>query len=529
MITNIDFSGGIVATFLDIIETSLRGLIADKIKAFLCDYMSDVQELGIGFLANVTDFVEPYLNPNEGVDPLAAEIAFNETVKPNVTLINFKKPEGALGLVVTTVLNEGSRLLGEERSDANSPTGTGTDIGINVLLRDSLLDNDRAYEISTDKFGFLNNGVLLDAAAGNISEMEIRIDRVKLQGLDTFTRFDTLDLLGDYTLQGSFAWQYMILEFDVYVSLGPPGSDQKVEETITVSTRVDDLEFSFAALVAINDASLGALAISKLLQLGEIIPCVFSTAEALKLTSLNASIGSISDPVIKDFESPGLARVLTSAIEGMYQLFDEVLVAAIPGIFQTTLKDLLNEQIANIVNGSGCDALTPSKGGSQVVDFRDLFYDSSEARALGGSGTQPYGIITKLLRDLMDDLLIADDPKTGVPKINEQLIVPLTHYFSGIDGTFTFNGTLLSFDGGFSFGDFVSDVVFKVYDAKVENVDSVSSPLVLLQPTARSGSELDNNVTFGFDDRPLRASTRVLVSVQGESKYSRCRHVHNEF
>ncbi len=529
MITNIDFSGGIVASFLDIIETSLRGVIADKITAFLCDYMNDVEVLGIGLLANLTDFVEPYLNATEGVDPLAAEIAFNQTVKPNVKLINFKKPEGALGLAVTTVLNEGSRLLGEERSDANSPTGTGKDIAINMLLRDSLLDNDRAYEISTDEFGFLNNGVLLDAAAGSISEFEIRIDRVKIQGLDTFTRFDKLDLLGDYTLQGSFAWQYMILEVDVYIALGPPGSDQKVEETITVSTKVEDLEFSFAALVAINDASLGALAISKLLQLDEIIPCVFSTAESLKLTSLNASIGSITDPVIKDFESPGLARVLTSAIEGMYQLFDDVLVASFPGIFQTTLKDLLNEQIANIVNGSGCDALTPSKGGSQVVDFRDLFYDSSEARALGGSGTQPYGIITKLLRDLMDDLLIADDPKTGVPKINEQLIVPLTHYFSGIDGTFTFNGTLLSFDGGFSFGDFVSDVVFKVYDAKVENVDSVSSPLVLLQPTARSGSELDNNVTFGFDDRPLRASTRVLVSVQGESKYSRCRHVHNEF
>lgn len=520
MISGIDFSGGIVATFLDLIENSLRSLIANKIQVFLCDYMDDLEVLGMGFLANLTDFVEPYLDPSQVVDPLAEEIAFNKTVGPNVTLINFKNPKGALGLAVTTVLNEASRLLGEERSDSNSPTGTGKDLGINMLLRDFLLDDDRAFEISTTAFGFLNNGLLLDGEASGISEIEIRIDRVRIQGLDTFTRFDPFELLGDYTLQGSFAWQYMILEVDVYIALGPPGSDQKVEETITVSTRVDALDFSFAALVAINDASLGALSVDNMLQFEDILSCFFSTAESLKLTSLNVSIGSISDPVIQDFESPGLARVLTSAIEGLYELFDDVLVAAMPGLFQTTIKDLVNEQILKLMDGSGCNALKAPRGGSEFVDFRDLFYDSSEARALGGSGSQPYGIITKLLRDLIDDLLIADDPKTGMPKINEELIAPLTHFLSGTYGALKFNGTLFRLKGGFAFGEFVSDVLFKVYDAKVENIDSISSPLVLLLPTNRSGSELDNNVTFGYDKRPFRASARVLLSLQGESKYS---------
>ena len=519
MISNIDFIGGIVATLLDAIEGSLRGLIADKIKAFLCEYMGDLQELGIGFLGNLTDFVDPYLNSME-FDPMAPELVFNRTVSPGVDLINFQDPEGFLALTVTTLLQKASQLLGDTRDDANSPTGTGQDLGINLLIREFLLDDNRTFEISPTAFGFLNNGVLLDGAVSNITEMEVRIDRVKLQGLDTFTRFDSFDVLGEYTLQGSFALKYMILEFDVFIAVGPPGSDEKVEETITVSSRFDDLSFSFAGLVAVRSASLGALQLSNLLDPSAIIPCFFSTAEALNITSLNATVGSISDLAIRDFESPGLARVITTGIEGLYQLFNDVFVAALPGLFQTTVKDLVNEQIALNMNGAGCVDFNIPTGTSELVDFRDLFYEPSKAKSLGGSGAQPYGVITKLVRDLVDDLLLSTDPSTGMPRINKELIVPLTHFLSGSDGQFKFNGTLLSFRRGVDFGEFSSEIVFEVYDAKIDNIDSIVSPLVLLQPTNRSGSELDNDVTFGLNDRPLQGSARVFVSMQGEGKKS---------
>lgn len=510
-ISRIDFKGGVVATLLDVFERAIRGVLERKIAEFICTYMSNLRDLGVELLGNLTAFVDPFLSPIVEIDPLAPEVAFNRTADSKLPLVSFQKPEGFLPVAVVTLLDEGTKMLGGQR---NSPTG----LAINTIIEDYLLDNNRTLVIEPTALGLLNDGYLVDAALGNFSEIQIRVDGFRVQGLDTFSRFDSLEFIGAFTLQGSFALEYLILEVDVYIALGPLGSDKKVEEMVSVSITAEDLELSFAVLAAINSESLGALEIGNLLQLAAIIPCLFSTAESLSITSLNTTIGAIADPFIKEFQSPGLARVTTAAMEGFYELFDDVFVASIPGMFATSVKDLLNAKIASMMDGSGCVKLVPPTGTPNVVDFRDMFYRPAEAKSMGGSGTQPYGVLTPLVRDLVDQFLVDDNPMSGMPMINEELIVPLTNYLSDAAGELKFNGTLLSMTGTLNIGDFKAASVFTVYDARIHNLDTITSPLTLLVPSNSSGHELDNKVTFGYEDRPMHASVRILVSVKGESK-----------
>ena len=499
---------------MNLIEGSLRGTIADKINGFLCDYISDLEKIGGSFLSNVSAFVEPYLDTPYDMNATNPELGF--TPSQNLNLINFKDPEGLFSVAVVTLMNEAANLLGAEESDQDAPSGNGVDLGINILIRDFLLNKDRAFAVNTTQFGFANNGTLLESSIGNISDIEIKVERIRLQGLDTFTRFDPIEFIGNHSLRGSFAWEYINIEMWMYIAIGPSGGNEKVEETIKVSTRIENLEFKYSALVAINADVLGALSVSHLLDPKSIIPCLSSAAEEIKVTLLNATFTSISDPIIRDFESPGLARLLEATFEGLYTLFDDVVVAAVPGVFRVTIKDLLNEELGKIMNGRDCKTLAVPQSG--YVDFRDLFYEPSKAKKLGGNGEEPYGFIVKMLRDFIDNLLLATDSRSGLPKINTEVIVPLTHFLSGKDGTLFFNVSMFQYNGEISFADFKSKVNLKIYDPTLENLDSIGNPLKILEPTSRSGFELNNSITAGFEDKPLIASARVLIEVQGEGK-----------
>jgi hypothetical protein len=517
-IVNIVFQGGIVAFILNIIEPVLRTTIANEIEKFACDYAVGLNETVLELLGNFSDFISPYLEPVTAVNPMEPEHAFNKTqLDSNVTLIDFLDPEGSIAFGLDVLLEEAGRILGREQSDPDSPTGTGTDLGVNVLMRSFLLDDDRSLTLNTSGIDSLQTDSISETAS-TISEVDFRVEQVTIQGIDTFTRFDPFQELGQHTLQGSFAWNYTILDVDLYVALGPPGSDEKVEERISVSIRLDDLEFEFAIFLAIKEESLAGLKIGDLLDSEEILPCFFSTAAAVNVSSLVLSIGTISDPVIENNGSPGLERLINTAIDGLYDLLAELILTAVPGLFQTTLKDLLNDEIAKVLDGPECDPVQSSSE-TELVDFRDLFLSPSKAKQMGGTGAQPHGDIGGLMRTLIDEQLVAVVPETGRPKINEALIAPLTGLQSGTDGSLVFNATLFEFTENFSVGNSMADALIRASDLRFDNLDTISDPVVILETNSRSGQELDNIAGIGLDARPVRLSARLLIELESASKY----------
>ena len=62
-----------------------------------------------------------------------------------------------------------------------------------------------------------------------MTQTTIVVDRVKLIGLDSFTRFDPFEMpTGKYTLQTGMAWEYLALEIDATVTIRPSTLDDSI-------------------------------------------------------------------------------------------------------------------------------------------------------------------------------------------------------------------------------------------------------------------------------------------------------------
>ena len=133
-----------------------------------------------------------YLRPvsPDRADPLHLERVLN--VPPSLNLINFLNLEESLGFLVTDALTEVDSLFGEVVTDPNAPDGSGKDLGVNVLLRETVLDTNGALSIVVDDLPFAAFDPVLFKSHDLLTETEISLVSLRIFGLDTFTKFDPL-------------------------------------------------------------------------------------------------------------------------------------------------------------------------------------------------------------------------------------------------------------------------------------------------------------------------------------------------
>jgi len=513
-VVNSTFTGGIVASVLNInrIKNLLKDVIANLVEDYIREEVEALDQKAVQLLTNLTSLIEPYLQP------VTDETELCETPGSTSNLINVLEPSGTIAFGFNLFINQVSKALGLEVADKNSPTGMGKDLGINVFLRSFLLDDDRSLSLNTSSMGQLRNLTIFETIAGNIAEIEIRIDRVQILGIDTFTRIDPLERVSNYTVAGSCAWNYTAISADVYIAFGPPDSAQKVEENIVVSTTIRDLEVAFGLLLQV-DESIGNVKIGDMAETANILPCFLANIEALKISSLDVSLGSIDDLVIEDFKSPGLGRVLDTFFLGLYRLYDDALLFALPIFFQTALREYFNDFIATVINESECSSIqTPSDG--EFIDFRDFFLEPSKAIEYGGKGTSPYGDFGNFLRNTVDELLDDIDSTTGLPEINN-IISSFLELQSGIDGTIILNTTLLEIEGKLQIGTLDAKLSFQAKNLRFENIDTMQDPIVLLEPKYQSGQELFNSIGFGVGNRPLHVATKLTFEIENNRTRAR--------
>lgn len=510
-VINSTFTGGIVASVLNInlIENLLKDVIANLVEDYVREEVEALDQEAVQLLTNLTSLVEPYLQP------VTDETELYETPGSTSNLINVLEPSGKTAFGFNLFIDQVSKALGLEVAEKNSPTGMGKDLGINVFLRSFLLDDDRSLSLNTSSMGQLRNRTIFETMAGNIAEIEIRIDRIQILGIDTFTRIDPLERVSNYTIAGSFSWNYTAISADVYIAFGPPDSPQKVEESIVISTTIRDLEVAFGLLLQV-DESIGNVKIGDMAETANILPCFLANIEALKISTLNVSLGSIDDLFIENFKSPGLGRVLDTFFQGLYRLYDDALLFALPIFFQTGLRELFNDFIAAFISESKCSSIqTPSDG--EFVDFRDFFLEPSKAVEYGGKGTSPYGDFGNFLWNTVDELLNDIDSTTGLPEINN-IISSFLQLQSGIDGTIILNTTLLEIEGKLQIGTLDAKLSFQAENLWFENIDTMLDPIVLLEPKYQSGQELFNSIGFGVSNRPLHIATKLTIEIENNGK-----------
>jgi len=522
-ITDLDFAGGIVASILDTADRLIRGYIEGEVQRYACDKVNNLDQSATTLLGTIQSVLEKYLIDVDQTDPLQAENDFNTTYSSS--LVNFQDPKGGISTIVGALLSEASKFLAMTSTD----TTTGeTTLGVNELIRTYLLDDSGTFALNASDVSLPENGVLLQSD-GNITSTLIAVLGMRVKGLDSFTRIDPLEDIGRYTLATSFSWQELALEVDMMVELSADNQDggitSNVTETVSIGVTFDQMEVSAALLLAIYHEALGSLQLGSLLNMKNILPCIFSTLAGANISQLDVSVGSIGMPTIVGFNSPGMDRIFATLVEGLWGMYDQVIAKALPAFFSTTIRELLTSTIQKYVDSpEGCPSpVVPPN--FDFVDFRELFLNESEAISFGANGSSPFGDLGVLIRKLIDTEVIAPDSKTGLPKINKAVVDPLTEDQSNKTGTLLLPRDLLNVNSAFSIEKYDARIRFTVSEVKVENLNTMRAPLRLLDPVSDEANTLDNQITFSNDSLPLSVGARVMLEIIGDGDLN----MYNEF
>lgn len=518
-----DFATTIVGLF----EPYLRDLIESEIEGYAC---SELSTTGVSFLndelftlidTTLTDFLTGEDNAGEESSPLVPN-GYDVT-----NALNFQEiRETEIGELFERALNQIDERFGGNGGDS---------LGINSLLRSYVLDENGVLVLNIDDF--LGPDALTFELHDKLTKTRISLNEVRIYGLDTMTKFDPFMVVGDHTLRNEFSWKTLNMEVDITLDMQPSsldtvmlrveGDDSKQEsitEQITVRVGAENIDVVATIFALIESEALSSFTIGSVLSLTNtedyswLLPCLMSAVQQLRFTKLVISPEVINAPTLEGFLDDGVDRILSDLAEITFEVYHGVFVDdVLPNMFQNTIKTFVNEQINLFLvdtksNPDPCPKFDEGDSG-EYVDFREFFDPSFST---GGS---VFGQLPSMLRELLDTQLLQPDPTTGMPKINEVLMDPLTKGQSGVEGTLMFGG-----DGGDIFnivqrinvGGFDAKVRLRASDVVIENLNTLASPLVLLETDPTEPYYLNNSLTVGIEERPVTMSARFAFAVIDE-------------
>jgi len=522
-----DFTSNVVGLF----EEYLRDLIEKEIEGYACSQLSTT---GVTFFNDdlftmINDTLMDFatLEDNGAVD--------ETSLQPNdydvAEALNFQEiAETQIGDLFEKSLSQLDQLFGSESDNDN-------ELGINNLLRSYILDENGALVINIAEI--LGKDILNFELHDELTETFITLDEVRIFGLDSMTKFDPLVVVGDYTLRNEFSWNSLNMEIDVVLDIRASSleeavlkldvdSEQKgIVERITIQIGAENVDVVASLFALIDVEALGNLTIGSLLSLTNtedytwLLPCLMSAIEELHFVELTVSPQQMNVPTIEGFIDDGLDRILSDVAEIAFEMYHDLLVKDIlPIIIQNSVKTFANDLIAKTLEGGSNNSDACPKydevtaGDSTYVDFREFFGSPVITRS-----NSEYGELPSMLWDLMDQELLEVNPTTGLPKINEVLIDTLTKGQSGTEGTLVLGaGVEDSFNivQRLNVGGFDANVRLSARDIKIENLDTVVAPLILLEPVSTEPYFLNNSGTIGVEDRPMKLAGTFAFAIIDE-------------
>jgi len=527
-ITDMDFQGGISGTIANTFEKSIRNTVEKEVEEVACDELGG---LGTDFIQDMlvylSDTLEPYIS-HVPSDPLYKENEVHNNLPASVHLLNLADVSASIGDVFQDILDEANAQLGGSTDDVGGPNGD-TDLGINVALREYVLDEERWYNIDIADLGLENGGTIFDSS-DMLTETEITVTAVRVFGLDTFTKFDPLNAIGEQTLGNSFTIEQLVMHADLTIEIKASSnsdsiivdpSSPEVKEFITIESTVDDIDLDASFLLALDQGKLEAIQLGSALFMEQVMPCMLSSLHTdIYFTTFLAEVSNISPPTLDGFISKGLDRIVSSASIIAFDLYDPSIMAALPGLFDTTIRTSINSFISDYLADPANVACPAPSEISKLgyVDLRDLLLNSTEALSVGGNGDGRYGDMIPMAKQLFDDFLTTIDPTTNTLNVNSFVIQPLTEAQSGENGTLTLTGpdnAILNQSSTFDDMAGIRSLHVAVHNATIRNLDAVVHPFVLLDPTG--AHVIDNTLTMGTIKPPLRFGTQL--SLEFDSDY----------
>ena len=534
-VANIDFRGDIAAIVLSVVEGLLRNEVEAEAEKRICDELSTLsQTLVTDTLKGVDGTLHDYISAPTP-DPLGSEKVLS--VPDNVTILDFQdKKTNTWKKWLDQMLTDAVAFLTKQVDD----DVFGSDMNINVLIRANFLDEDRAFILDVDEL--LNENKMLSAGVVNklilyqshdrFLQPTILLDSVKIYGLDTLTKFEPLVDIGNYTLQNELSFRYLTVELGITMDIKPstqpdsifenPNVNGGIVERVKIMFGVEDLKAVASVLLAVDEERLGLVSLGSLLDTDQILGCFLSTLFRMQVSTLSVEVSDIQPPTLEGFVSPGIDRVVSSSVEAAFLMYKAAILEAAPGFFQMTVTDFLNKKFLDtfpedIAAGDQCSRPNISVSESGFIDFRDLLLTPEEAQAAGGLGTQPYGDVVYTIVSELKEQFLGNDTD-GSPKVNS-LIRDFFGQSSNVTNAVIFTDDVLNTTVSLGMGGFQANLDFRIFDAHVENFDTIGSPLQLLEPVVGEANLLNNSVCIGVDSKPVRLSAKLLIALSDGGEF----------
>lgn len=376
---------------------------------------------------------------------------------------------------------------------------------INTLIRGQLDSETEAFTVPVD--------FTIDTSVG----YGVTVDHVSVVGLDTLTKIQLLDPVGAYELQTDIRFEKLYVQANVTITTAPDANGWSPKpEQMSVSMQLYEIAMFIGILLPVDLDLLGQLQLGAILQgLESTLPCLFASAKNSNFEALNVTFGRIENPKVEGYMSSELLSTVNSVSETFFQEFEQDLIVALPTLFQTTIRESLNELILDQYVTANADPavctadFTFARGG--LVDFRELL--------LGTTLNSPYGTYFASAYTYARNTWFNQE---GVSEINQR-IGSLTEGMSGVAGALKWLEERMTSTTSFRVGNLITDVRFDIWNVTLENINSLGMPFSMLFPS--EAFVLDNNVSVGAGSKPVTVSANILVKASDGKQMD----VHNDF
>ena len=516
-LSNLQFlDGGILA--LAPVEGLLARVVGNQAERTVCKQLENLSTTAlVNLLGDAKDTLDGY-PADLAIDPLTSE---RELVVPEkLKLLNLQERETEVGDLFGFALEEIVAFFSKDVQYEGT-----TDMRANVMMRDLLLE-DRALVLNVADFASVHDGILWEKE-DKLTDTKIILNRIKLLGLDTLTRFQPLKTVGNYTVQNELSWEYLTFELEATIDIKPskasnsvlvnPGSTHVVEH-ITVKFGVENIGAVASFLLAVDQELLEYIQLGALLKADDLLTCIVSTLFKVEIPALSLVLTNIQEPTLEGFVSRGIDRIMTDAALAAFRMYEAVLLKSAPAFFQITVRTainkVINEKLLSQSEREGCPWVEVESSQTDFIDFRDLLLKPQAATDAGGSGIEPYGdVMSTFFSELNDRFVVTGDD--GLPKINSAMR-PVTETQSGVPGKLSFTEPFtFAMQNTTSFKSLVKHAEIKSKSISVSNLDTVVLPLQLLD--VAGAYHLENSVHLGqVPGRPLSLSTDLLFRIDGD-------------
>jgi len=433
-VNSISADGGFSADILNDLEPLILNIVKQEkqfISDLLCGFITDLSSTVDELLIALGDTLAPYLTRLVDVDPLELE----NNLEPDVELLDLTDStlgevlqifidnlDGVVGafqintLIELNLLNDegifvfetGLELRRERRlesrglqdTDTSQPTeecsfirrrklGAERDLLGNLkgklldAFEDSLCDmisvpqlttaveqqvqdalerklkveQDRGLQISVETFFVLNS---------------VNIPTIEIVGLNTFQDTDYLEIIGEQTLRSVLKLEGIALRVTIILDIILFGT--QTVETIVAIVPINGIDVTISFLLGLDKAKVEEWSLGTFLPVDNAFDCVLSSLVVAGVSELSVTVQEISPAQVSGVIDTGIDNVINAAIKGALATYEELILLAIPNIFQNNVTVILNDFLESFIRTEKETAVCPEvEEGTSALEGSGLF------------------------------------------------------------------------------------------------------------------------------------------------------------